>query len=124
MLSNSSAGKLASLLFAILFTTAALAQNKNLILEQFYKAMSSDDMALIEKELIRLEKLGEAAEMAYQGALIMKKAGLMEQVNEKLETFKKGKQMLDKAIAARPENGEFRFLTDHDTGKCTFNFRV
>jgi hypothetical protein len=86
------------------------AQAKDVIKEKFYQAMASSNENLIEVELERLEKLGEAAEMAYKGALTMKKASLLEKPGNKLETFKKGKAMLEDAIAKRPDNGEFRFL--------------
>ncbi len=87
-----------------------LAQPKDVTKEKFYKAMSSTDLPLIESELERLEKLGPTAELAFKGALIMKKAGLLDRVSDKLSTFKKGKEMLERAIAAKPDHAEFRFL--------------
>ncbi len=100
------------LLFSLLIMApmAFMAQPKDVIKEKFYQAMSSNDLALVESELQRLEKLGPAAELAHKGALIMKKAGLLEKVSDKLETFKKGKEMLEKAIVAKPASAEFRFL--------------
>ncbi len=85
-------------------------QSKLEVKEDFYVAMSASDLAMVNDQLLALEKLAPNAESAYKGALLMKKAALLDQPGEKLNTFKTGREMLEKAIAADPANPEFRFL--------------
>jgi hypothetical protein len=54
-------------------------------------------MSLVEKE-------------AYEGALLMKKAGLVANAKEKLSLFKSGRSKLESAISKNTDNTEYRFL--------------
>lgn len=110
MLISSSLKSVSTLFLSISIALIGWGQSPDEIKANFYKAMASSDIALIERELERLEALGPNAEKAYQGALLMKKASLLENAGDKLETFKKGKVMLENAITAVPTNAEFRFL--------------
>ena len=71
----------------------------------FYAAMKTDNADEINKEL---DALGDS-EQGYAGALIIRKAGLPK-AKERLKLFKQGKAKLEAAIAADPENAEYRFL--------------
>jgi hypothetical protein len=71
----------------------------------FYAAMKTDNANEINKEL---DALGDS-EQGYAGALIIRKAGLPK-AKERLKLFKQGKAKLEAAIAADPENTEYRFL--------------
>tara|TARA_R110002096_G_scaffold283362_1_gene477410 strand:+ start:317 stop:811 length:495 start_codon:yes stop_codon:yes gene_type:complete len=99
-----------TLIFLCSLNIQLQAQAKDVNKEKFYLAMASTDLELIEAELAKLERQGAAAEQAFVGALVMKKAGALQKVGDKLETFKKGKEILEKAISAKPDNAEFRFL--------------
>lgn len=97
-------------IFVMLHTHSGRAQSPDKVKEAFYQAMSSEDLSLINEQLEVLEQLGENSERAYKGALLMKKAALLDQPGEKLSVFKSGRQMLDSAIAAAPGRAELRFL--------------
>jgi hypothetical protein len=71
----------------------------------FYAAMKSDNADEINKEL---DALGDN-EPGYAGALTIRKAGLPK-AKERLKLFKQGKAKLEAAIAAEPDNTEYRFL--------------
>lgn len=47
---------------------------------------------------------------AYQGALVMKKSGLLSDAGEKLKLFKEGRKKLETAISRDTMNCEYRFL--------------
>ena len=77
----------------------------------FYKALSSDDEAILDKTLSNLEKESPSSKInAYKGVLTMKKAGFVKGVGGKLKTFKRGVQLLDNEISKNPNNAEYRFL--------------
>ena len=110
MLNSKSIASILAAIFIMLHTHSGKAQTAEVVKEAFYEAMSNDDLALIEEQLQVLEQLGENSEMAYKGALLMKKAALLNQPGEKLRVFKSGREMLESAIAAAPGRAEWRFL--------------
>ena len=62
-------------------------------------------------EQIKILKESSIAEkVGYEGALLMKKAGLVISLIQKLNLFKEGHEKLEKAIKKDPKNTEFRFL--------------
>ena len=76
-----------------------------------YKALSSGDEAIIDKEIAKLEsEKTSSRNNAYSGALTMKKAGFQKGVNAKVKTFKKGARLLEQEIKNDPDDTEFRFL--------------
>jgi len=77
---------------------------------EIYAALSSSDLRLIDQQLQALEGKDGSANAAYEGALLMKKAGLIRGAGKKLEAFKNGREKLEKAIESDPDNGEYRFL--------------
>ena len=79
--------------------------------QAFYKALSSGDEAVIDKELAVLEKAKATSRVnAYKGALTMKKAGFEKGVKSKVKIFKEGGALLEEEIKSNPANAEYRFL--------------
>lgn len=76
----------------------------------YYHVMASGDLAAIDSELVVLNRASTRDKEAYEGALEMKKAGLLRRPKEKLAVFRSGAVKLEKAIAADSSNGEYHFL--------------
>ena len=83
---------------------------QNLSKTAFYNAMSSNDMATIDDEISILQNSSSGEKEGYEGALLMKKAGLTKGPKKKLDLFKAGRIKLESAIMADKENTEYRFL--------------
>jgi hypothetical protein len=76
----------------------------------FYNALSSDDMETINSQLAAIKSSALTEKEAYEGTLLMKKAGLVAKAKEKLSLFKAGRIKLEAAIKKDKENAEFSFL--------------
>ena len=76
----------------------------------FYMAMASNNLAEVEGQLTVIRSSGIADKEAYEGALLMKKSGLVSKAKEKLSLFKSGRSKLESALAKDNRNAEFRFL--------------
>ncbi|MFM6925894.1 MAG: hypothetical protein ACKOU7_10375 [Ferruginibacter sp.] len=76
----------------------------------FYNAMASDNMEAINSQLAAIKASSVIEKDAYEGALLMKKAGLVARAKEKLGLFKAGRLKLEAAIKKDKENAEFSFL--------------
>ena len=76
----------------------------------FYDAMASDNLESVNRQLNFLQGTSINEKEAYEGALLMKKAGLMPKAKEKLSLFKSGRLKLETAIKKDMANTEFRFL--------------
>ena len=77
----------------------------------FYKVFESNSESLINLEIKKIRKLNPCkSKNAYLGALLMKKAKFETNIIEKIEVFKKGKSLLEKAISTYPKKIEYRFL--------------
>ncbi|MCO5241742.1 MAG: hypothetical protein M9904_16985 [Chitinophagaceae bacterium] len=76
----------------------------------YYAAFSSDNINAIQKQLDILSQSPSDEKDAFEGALMMKKAGLLKGAPHKLKEFKAGREKLDSMIARHTENVEFRFL--------------
>ncbi|MGN6637757.1 MAG: hypothetical protein ACTHJ8_02525 [Mucilaginibacter sp.] len=72
--------------------------------------MKSGDLQAIDREMDALNGAPEKDREGYEGALLMKKAGLMKKAKDKLKYFKEGRIKLETALAANNENVEFHFL--------------
>jgi hypothetical protein len=78
--------------------------------------MASEDAGEIDAELSKVETVsGTMKETgidkdAYEGALLMKKAGLVSKPAEKLRFFKAGRIKLETSLAKDSSNGEYHFL--------------
>lgn len=103
------------IIFALFFMlSGAIVQGKNLIQRfdrpAFYAAMASGKIENINEELTLLNSASINEKEAYEGALLMRKAGLVKTPAEKLKFFKKGRIKLETALLNDNTNGEYRFL--------------
>jgi hypothetical protein len=76
----------------------------------FYSAMASDDMETVNNQLNVIKASAAPEKEAYEGALLMKKAGLVTKASEKISLFKAGRIKLEAAIKKDKDNAEFSFL--------------
>lgn len=76
----------------------------------FYGAMAASDMNSINTQLNIIKASSINEKEAYEGALLMKKAGLVTKAKEKLSLFKSGRLKLEAAIKKDKENAEYNFL--------------
>jgi uncharacterized protein YxeA len=98
-------------LVMLLASTAGFAQAVNDIDRvAYYQAIQQDKKDLVNKELKQLKTVSPKFRDAFEGALIMKKAGLGGNPLQKLNLFKEGHTKLEAAIKKEPNNAEFRFL--------------
>lgn len=75
----------------------------------FYSAMASDNLETVNSQLSIVKAASIAEKEAYEGALLMKKAGMVTKVKEKLSLFKAGRLKLEASIK-KGGNTEFNFL--------------
>ncbi|HQW82839.1 MAG TPA: hypothetical protein PK987_00170 [Ferruginibacter sp.] len=78
--------------------------------QAFYNAMSADNLQEINALLEIVKNAALDEKEAYEGALLMKKAGLVSKAKEKLNLFKSGRTKLEAAIKKDNTNTEFVFL--------------
>ncbi len=76
----------------------------------FYSAMASENISEINEQLEIVKNASISEKDAYEGALLMKKAGLLSKAKEKLSAFKSGKIKLEAAIKKESGNAEYYFL--------------
>jgi hypothetical protein len=77
---------------------------------EFYEVMKSPSLETVNNELEAIKDAPEKDREGYEGALLMKKAGLLKKPKERLSFFKQGRIKLETAIAADNDNTEFHFL--------------
>lgn len=104
-----------SIVFCLLFLLAGIVvtgteKNQHFDRSVFYAAMSSDKLEVINSQLNLVSMLSISEKEAFEGALLMRKSGLIKNAKEKLDIFKSGRMKLEKAIAKNLDNIEFRFL--------------
>jgi hypothetical protein len=73
-------------------------------------AIESNDSAKINQQKILLKNLTIKEKQAYEGALLLKQAGIISNKKDKLDSFKSGKNKLENAIEKDSTNAEYRFL--------------
>lgn len=76
----------------------------------FYSAMAANDVTSVNNQLSVVKASSINEKDAYEGALLMRKAGLVTKVQEKLSLFKAGRLKLEAAIKKDQTNAEFIFL--------------
>jgi hypothetical protein len=76
----------------------------------FYNAMAGKSQVEIDYQLDLLKVAGIPDQQAYEGALLMKKAGLAAGAKKKLSLFKEGHKKLEPAIQKDSTKAELRFL--------------
>jgi hypothetical protein len=78
--------------------------------DNFYAAMQGSSEDAVNKQLILLKTADIAEKGAYEGALLMKKAGIVGGPKKKLDLFKEGKTKLEAVLSKDSSNTEYRFL--------------
>lgn len=97
--------KMFQLLFILILNVAGFSKS------EYFKVIAGSDVNGMTKMMDKLEKATENTDqMAYLGALKMKKAEHLKTPKDKLELFKAGKELLEKAISKNGSNAEYRFL--------------
>lgn len=77
----------------------------------YYKALSSKEVNIIDKQIIELQNLKSTSQIrAYQGAILMKRSSFEKVVKDKIAMFRKGHAALEEEINKFPDNIEYRFL--------------
>jgi hypothetical protein len=76
----------------------------------FYEAMSKKNLDQVNGQLAIVSKSSMEQKQAFEGALIMKKAGLLSGAGKKLNTFKDGHKKLEASLQKDSGNAEYRFL--------------
>jgi hypothetical protein len=101
-----------SIIFSLLF--CFVLKGRNLLQEfdksAFYTVMESGKIEAINKELSLLNSEVISEKEAYEGALLMRKAGIVAVPAEKLKLFKAGRIKLETSLLKDSSNGEFHFL--------------
>ena len=91
--------------------TKVTAQTQKFDKARFYEIMKSGTLDAINDEIELVKSTGPEQERdGYEGALLMKKAGLLKKPKDRLNFFKPGRIKLESAILADNDNTEFHFL--------------
>ena len=103
--------KIVLALLLILFASTLNAQDTDKFdRSSFYEILASGDINKIDTLLSIIQELTLKEREAYEGALLMKKADLVQGPGKKLSTFKEGHELLERAINEDKSNPEYRFL--------------
>ncbi|MDR3716929.1 MAG: hypothetical protein P4L51_29315 [Puia sp.] len=78
--------------------------------QAFYKVMETGDLGQINDELTKIGSASLPEKEAYEGALLMRKAGLTGNPADKLKFFKAGRIKLESSLIKDSSNGEYHFL--------------
>ncbi|MEJ0102320.1 MAG: hypothetical protein WDO19_07125 [Bacteroidota bacterium] len=102
----------AAILFAL---TVACSQGhaQSFNRKEFYSVMASGTVETVNEQINLLKNsppIPLTDKEAFEGALLMKKAGLVSGAGKKLNLFKNGHRKLEAAIKKDGENAEYRFL--------------
>ncbi|HEX9512886.1 MAG TPA: hypothetical protein VF939_20490 [Puia sp.] len=76
----------------------------------FYSVLASGNVDKINAELTVIGASSIHEKEAYEGVLLMKKAGLITKPADKLKFFKAGRIKLETSLARDSANGEYHFL--------------
>jgi hypothetical protein len=91
----------------------------------YYAVLAAGKITGIDSELTVLSAAAPKEKEAYEGALLMRKAGLLGRAREKLRVFRSGAVKLESALAADSGNGEYHFLRliiqEHAPGILHYN---
>lgn len=102
-------GAVVSFLLTLLMASAVFAKSGSLR-DNFYKALSSSNLELINKVIAETKGTNSSLNKAFEGGLMMRKADLVKVPAEKLRLFKAGARLLEAEIASHPDNTEYRFI--------------
>lgn len=106
--------KKALFILVILFVGTQFSYAKNIYQpidkSTFYAILKTENIDEINGELAKVEAASFKEKPAYEGTLLMRKAGLLKRPAEKLRVFKEGATKLETAISNDNENAEYHFL--------------
>ena len=92
------------------YQTKAVMPLKGFERQAYYKVLKSGTVDIIDEEIAAVQSSGISGKDAFEGTLLMKKAGMMSKPKDKLELFKKGRIKLETAISNDNTNTEYRFM--------------
>ena len=92
------------------FVVSGKSTAQNFDREAYYAIMAAGTIAEINEELFIVRATSINEKEALEGALLMRKAGLLKKPEEKLKAFKSGRIKLETALLDDKDNGEYRFL--------------
>ncbi|HTC00887.1 MAG TPA: hypothetical protein VK705_09410 [Ferruginibacter sp.] len=103
------------LVSTLLFTLAITAVNGKAYFTPFnkndyYSAIASQNIETINNEIEIVKASAIAEKSAYEGTLLMIKAGLVKKIPDKISLFKSGRLKLENCIKNNNKNAELRFL--------------
>jgi hypothetical protein len=80
--------------------------------DNFYEALSGNSKELVESLIGEYEQVLDSNSLVnvFKGALYIKRADFLSVPARKLESFKKGRDMLELEILHNPNNSEYRFI--------------
>ena len=99
-----------SVFFIAVFLHANAGVANNFDRKNFYKILKSGTLDDIDSEITLIQSSGMPDKDAFEGALLMKKAGLITVAKQKLQFFKSGRIKLETAISTDSVNVEYRFM--------------
>jgi hypothetical protein len=107
--------KIKSVFLVFFITGAGILVEGNRLLQSFnkpafYAVMKSGEIKNIDSQLVIIDLVPIKERNAYEGALLMKKAGLVQIPSRKLHLFNAGRIKLETAILKDSSNVEYRFL--------------
>lgn len=76
----------------------------------FYTAMASSVIDEVDAQIAVVRGSSIIEKEAYEGALLMKKSGLVTKAKDKLSLFRSGRSKLETSVLKDNGNAEFRFL--------------
>lgn len=99
-------------LFFIILFSVGICKSQDLTFNKsvFYTVLESGNKNDIDFQLSIIHSLIIPEVNAYEGVLLMKKAGVVVKVNEKLSLFKSGRAKLESSILKDNNNIEYHFL--------------
>jgi hypothetical protein len=100
-----------NLLFIFFFTaTQGKLPHQGFDRSAFYKAIASGNITKINAQLSIVGETLIPEREAFEGTLLMKKAGMVNKPKDKLSLFKSGRLKLESSILKDHNNTEYRFL--------------
>jgi hypothetical protein len=97
-----------SFFLCTLFSLSVVGQKFDKVV--FYQTIETNDSIKFNQQLNLLQNSSIKEKQAYEGALLLKKAGIVVNKKDKLATFKLGKNKLENALEKDSSNTEYHFL--------------
>ena len=94
----------------LFFSGITIVQAQDFDRSFYYATMASGKIEDVNKQLELLHTSTISEKEAYEGALLMRKAGLVKIPAEKLKFFKRGRIKLETVLLTDSSNAEYRFL--------------